>query len=158
MVVSNAKALTLKRTVLALIVGLVFFAESDILIWQRIFEKNLLWQFDSQYQSGHLVVLWGMIFLGVIFLIDKKVWALWFATAFYTLVYGGVEDILYYWLDGQSLPNQLPWLESYHPLLLHPVTSFSLVFSAALWIGFWVLSLVILAKLKLFTVTKKEGK
>jgi hypothetical protein len=51
------------------------------------------------------------------------------------LAFSGLEDILYYWLDGNALPTVLPWLNS-NPLLLKPVTVNHILISAAFWIVF----------------------
>src|SRR5881392_788794 len=45
-------------------VALGFYALSDILLWQRIFEANGLWMFDADYQTGHVAILLGMLGLG----------------------------------------------------------------------------------------------
>ncbi|MFI5283544.1 MAG: hypothetical protein ACHQ0J_10530 [Candidatus Dormibacterales bacterium] len=134
-----------RRVVVALAVGLLFYALSDILLWQRIFESNghEFYRFDAQYQTGRQAVLLGMIGLGVVLLWDAGAWALWYAAAFYALAFSGLEDVLYYWLDGRSLPAVLPWLEDNRLVLFHPVTSWSLLASSALWIALWAGSLTV---------------
>lgn len=86
------------RVVLALATGLFFYALSDILLWQRIFEGHDLFAFDAQYRSGHVSTLVGFIAVGVVLQWDRGLWAIWWATAFYTLAFGGVCDVLL--LDG----------------------------------------------------------
>lgn len=130
----------------AVAVGLVFYALSDILLWQRIFEDHDLFQFDAQYQSGHVTTLVALIGTGMILLYDAGLWALWYGLAFYTLAFSGLEDVLYYWLDGRAIPASLPWLNS-NPLTLHPSTSVTLVVSAALWVSLWAASLALLPRL-----------
>lgn len=88
-----------RRVAVALGVGLLFYALSDILLWQRIFEAHDLFQYDMQYQSGHASTLVAMIAVGVVLLWDARLWAAWYAVAFYTLTFSGLEDVLYYWLD-----------------------------------------------------------
>ena len=139
-----------RKVGLALAAGLVFYALSDILLWQRVFEAHDLFQFDAQYQSGHVTTLVALIATGMILLYDAGLWALWYGLAFYTLTFSGLEDVLYYWLDGRALPAALPWLDGGNPLILfHPVTDVSLVASAALWVAFWALSLALLPRLAL---------
>lgn len=144
-----ASGLLRKRVVLALTVGLFFYALSDILLWQRIFEAHDLFQFDYQYQSGHVATLVAMIAIGMILLLDAGWWALWYGAAFYTLCFSGLEDALYYLLQGKPIPEQLPWLDTYHsPLLLfnEHVTRTSLVESTVFWISWWAVSLWLLPR------------
>jgi hypothetical protein len=135
---------TARRVLAALIVGLTIYVASDILFWQRIFESHALFQFDAQYQAGHLVVLAGMIALGIVLLWNTKLWALWYAAAFFTLAYSGLADVLYYWMDGKAIPNLCPWLDTSHPLILfHPAGGWTLVASTLIWIGFWAFTLFV---------------
>lgn len=128
-----------RRVVIALAIGLTFYAFSDIQLWQRIFEGHSLFQFEYQYQTGHLVTLVALIGIGMVLLWDARLWALWYGGAFYTLAFGGVCDVLYYWLDGRELPKLMPWLDSGQLLLFQPatVTSSSLLLSASIWCAFW---------------------
>jgi len=66
------------RVVLALLIALGFYALSDILLWQRIFEAHGLSVFDPDYQTGHVAVLIGMMAVGAVLLLDSGLWALWF--------------------------------------------------------------------------------
>lgn len=136
-----------RKVAVALSAGLLFYALSDILLWQRIFEAHDLYQFDAQYQSGHVTTLVALIATGMILLYDAGLWAVWYGLAFYTLTFSGLEDVLYYWLDGRAIPASLPWLDS-NPLTLHPSTALSLVVSAALWVAFWAATLVLLPRLE----------
>src|ERR1700730_14569150 len=86
-----------RKVVVALVIGLFFYALSDLLLWQRIFEQHSMFQFDYQSKSGHVSTLVAMIGIGVVLLWDAKLWAVWYAAAFYTLAFSGLEDILYYW-------------------------------------------------------------
>jgi hypothetical protein len=135
---------TAPKVVMALATGLFFYALSDVLLWQRIFEAHELHVFDVAYQTGHREVLLGMIAAGVVLLWDARWWALWWAAAFYTLAFSGLEDVLYYWLDGRALPAVLPWLNDNRLILLKPVTAGSLLLSATIWIIFWAASLWLL--------------
>lgn len=129
------------KVVVALAAGLFFYALSDILLWQRIFEAHDLFQFDQQYQSGHVSTLVAMIAIGIVLLYDARLWALWYAAAFYSLSYSGLEDALYYWLAGRPIPATLPWLDPNRLILFKPVTSGALLASTAVWVGFWLASL-----------------
>jgi hypothetical protein len=124
---------------------------SDILLWQRIFEAHQLSMFDPQYQTGHVAILVGMMALGAVLLIEAGVWALWFEGALYTMAFGGVEDVLYYWFDGRSIPSALPWLDRSHLILIRPlqgdVTSGELLASAAFWLVLWLAALIVLPKI-----------
>jgi hypothetical protein len=131
-----------RSVVIALGVGLVFYALSDILLWQRIFEANHLWQYDAQYQTGHVAILVALIGTGMVLLWNAGWWAVWYGLAFYTLAFGGLADVMYYWLDGRSIPAALPWLEANHLILFHPVTTATLVLSAGAWIAVWLGSLL----------------
>jgi hypothetical protein len=130
-----------RRILAALAIGLVFYALSDILLWQRIFETHALYQYDYRYQTGHRAVLVGMIAVGVILLYQTRLWAIWFALAFYTLAFSGVEDVLYYALDGRWIPDRCPWLDGNRLILFKPVTATSLILSAIVWVVFWGTSL-----------------
>jgi len=132
-----------RRVVVALSVGLLFYALSDILLWQRIFEAHGLYQYDGAYQSGHVAILLALISSGMVLLLEARWWALWYGLAFYTLAFGGLADVLYYWLDGRALPAVLPWLDANRLILFHPVTSWSLLASAGLWTALWAASLAV---------------
>lgn len=135
-----------RRVALALAAGLFFYALSDVLLWQRIFEAHDMFQFDAQYQSGHVTTLVALIGIGMILLIDTP-WAFWYGLAFYTLTFSGLEDVLYYWLDRRWLPAQLPWLDQNPLIFFHPVTAPTLLLSAGLWVSFWAASLIALPRL-----------
>ena len=147
-----ARATTRQRAVVALAVALGFYVLSDILLWQRIFEANKLWAFDADYQTGHVAVLVGMIGMGAVLLLDSGVWALWFGGALYTMAFGGGADVLYYWLDGRSIPDVLPWLDGSRLIFVRPaggnVTSADLLASTAFWIGVWVGALLLVPRIR----------
>ncbi|HSS94708.1 MAG TPA: hypothetical protein VLR46_12070 [Candidatus Dormibacteraeota bacterium] len=130
-----------RKVAVALCVGLLFYALSDILLWQRIFEAHDLFQYDVQYQSGHVSTLVAMIAVGVVLLWDARLWALWYAAAFYTLTFSGLEDVLYYWLDGHKIPASCPWLNNNPFILFKPAGGWSLAASALIWIAFWAATL-----------------
>ena len=126
----------------ALVLGLTCYALADILLWQRIFEASGLYRYDHQYHAGYLVVLGGMIAVGMVLLARHGLWALWYGLAFGSLAFSGLEDVLYYVLDGQPIPASLPWLDADPLIPFKPVTGGAVLESTALWLGFWALSLV----------------
>lgn len=122
----------------ALLAGLFFYALSDVLLWQRIFEAHDMFQWDAQYQSGHIATLVALIAVGMILLYDTGIYALWWAGAFYTLAFGGFCDTLYYWIDHRAIPNSLPWLDSNPFVLFKPAGGWGLVWSSAIWLVVWI--------------------
>ena len=148
-----------RRTLLALILALGFYALSDILLWQRIFEGHGLSAFDPEYQTGHVAILVGMMAVGAILLLDSGWWALWYQGALYTFAFGGVEDVLYYWLDGRAIPGLLPWLDRSRLIFVRPlagdVTSVELLASAALWVTLWLSVLVLAPRLLRLLVARQ---
>lgn len=147
-----------RKVAAALVAGLVFYALSDIMLWQRIFEAHDMFQFDAQYQSGHVTTMVALIATGMILLWDTKLWSVWYGLASYTLTFSGLEDILYYWLDGKAIPTSLPWLDYGSPLVLfRPVTAGGLVASAMVWIAFWTASLWLIPRLGELTRRVSRG-
>lgn len=137
------------RVLVALAVGFLAYTGVDILIWQRIFEAqhvNNVPGFIAQYHDGYALVLAGFIANGVL-LIGRRLWpwALWYGAAFFTLAMSGLEDALYYVLDGKPIPAALPWLDANPLIPVHPVTSGTLLLSVGLWLGFWTATLVVAA-------------
>jgi hypothetical protein len=132
-----------RKVVGALAGAIVFYALSDILLWQRIFEEHGLYRFDGQYQTGHVAVLVGLIAVGMVLLYDAGPWAIWYGLALYTLAYSGLEDVLYYILDSRPIPNLLPWLDENRLILFKPVTHGGLLASSALWLSGWVAVLLL---------------
>ena len=129
------------RIVVALAAGLFFYSLTDVLLWQRIFEAHDLFQFERQYHTGELTTLAALIGVGAILLWDVRLWAVWYAIAFSTLAFSGLEDVLYYWIDHHSIPPSCPWLNGDPLILFKPAGGWSLVASALLWIGFWLFTL-----------------
>lgn len=132
-----------RKVVVALAAGLFFYALSDVLLWQRIFEAHDLFQFDALYQSGHVATLVALIGVGVVLLWDARLWALWWAAAFYTLAFGGLCDVLYYWIDWHSVPASTPWLNDNPLILFKPAGGGSLIASALVWFLFWTATLLV---------------
>src|SRR5437879_11805622 len=138
-----------RRVVSALLLALGFYALSDILLWQRIFEAHQLSMFDSQYQTGHVAILVGMMGVGAVLLLDAGVWALWYEGALYTIAFGGGEDVLYYWLAGKQIPAVLPWLDRSRLIFVRATAGDGacpeLLGAAGLWLGCWFALVVVMA-------------
>lgn len=144
-----------------MLAGLGFYALSDILLWQRIFDANRLWMFDDQYQTGHVVMLVALMAVGGLLLVDSGLWALWYLGALYTTAFGGVADVLYYWLDGRSIPKVLPWLDRSRLIFIRPldgdVTSVELLVSAGFWVCVWLALLMFAPRLASFPTRWRTG-
>ena len=120
------------RPLLAAALALIFYTFADILIWQRIFETNQMVQYADIYHTGWFVSLAGYAILGVVFM-----WGAWKDCGYYLIslfvgAFSGLEDILYYLLDGKPMPEHLPWLEE-NPMILH-VSREGVIGSVSLWL------------------------
>ncbi len=104
------------RPLLAATVGIVCYSVTDILVWQRIFEANQMVAYAGSYHTGWAVSLAGYATVGTILLWDQWKDCLYFLAALSVGAFSGLEDILYYVLDGKPIPAALPWLES-NPLI-----------------------------------------
>lgn len=137
MVVSRCYNIDMKPMI-ALFIALLFYVRADILIWQRIFETNELWWYDWIYHKGWFTMLYGFIVLGVFFL---NTWRerCFYGVSLYLCAFNGTVDVLYYWLDGRSLPQRLEWLDTHRFILFSPVTDVSLLLNCFLWLLFLVL-------------------
>ena len=118
-----------------LAISLYFFSWMDILIWQRIFEANKLFELGiGVYHYGWTYALFGFMALGMLIFYPNIRRMITFPLSLVLLAFSGLEDILYYWMDGRALPTLLPWLDT-NPLILKPVTSTNLVLSALIWLA-----------------------
>jgi hypothetical protein len=126
------------RPVIAAAMALLFYTFADILIWQRIFETNQMVEYASIYHTGWFVSLAGYAIMGV--LLMWGVWkdCLYFLISLFVGAVCGLEDILYYLLDGKPMPDTLPWLEG-NPMIYH-VSRTGVIWSVL----FWLMALVIL--------------
>jgi hypothetical protein len=127
----------MRRAVLTTAAVILAWSIQDIFVWQRWFEARDLYQFDTEYQYWHSAFLLVSIAAGCAWL---KGWrGLMFAVATWTLANSGLADVLYYWLDFRNIPENLPWLNTLHPLVIgHPATRDSVVVSSLIWISFWL--------------------
>lgn len=126
------------RPVLAAALALLFYTFADILIWQRIFETNQMVQYADIYHTGWFVSLAGYAILGVVLMWGTWRDVIYFLTSLFVGAFSGLEDILYYILDGKPMPDALPWLED-NPMILH--VSREGVIGSVL---FWFMGLVLL--------------
>lgn len=126
------------RMWLSVLIGLVLFSRQDILLWGTIFEPDELWQYIGIYHRGWFVMLWALMLLGLLWNWPDCRAGLLHAAMLYTLAFGGLPDVLYYWLRGLPIPELLPWLDA-HPLIwFSPVTRWNLVGSVLIWMGVWL--------------------
>jgi hypothetical protein len=124
----------MKRYWFSLAVAIFFYTKMDILIWQRIFEEHKLTSIGTgMYHWGWLQSLFGFMTLGILVCYPNRRRMITFPISLSILAFSGLEDVLYYWLDGKRIPAELPWLNS-NPLILKPVTADHLLFSAVFWI------------------------
>ncbi len=126
------------RPVIAAALALTFYTFADILIWQRIFETNQMVQYASIYHTGWFVSLAGYAILGVVLMWGEWKDIVYFLVSLFVGAFSGLEDVLYYILDGKPMPDVLPWLEG-NPMILH--VSRAGVIGSVL---FWLLALVLL--------------
>ncbi|HSB01612.1 MAG TPA: hypothetical protein VLE49_13260 [Anaerolineales bacterium] len=126
------------RPVLAAALALTFYTFADILIWQRIFETNQMVQYANIYHTGWFVSLAGYAILGIVLMWGEWKDIVYFLISLFVGAFSGLEDILYYILDGKPMPDVLPWLEG-NPMILH--VSRAGVIGSVL---FWLLALVLL--------------
>lgn len=134
----------MRRVIVSVVISLITYALVDILIWQRIFEENELWDIGiGTYHLGWQAVLIGLMVLGAFLLLPNIVHAASYAASLFILAHSGLEDILYYVLDGRVIPERLPWLDQAPLIFYKPVTNISLCLSALTWIVlicvFWFL-------------------
>lgn len=113
------------------VAALVLYTVSDILVWQRIFEANELWQFIPEYHIGWRVTLYGYIFFGLLHkdIRDK----IMHVACFYVFSQNGTEDVLYYWLDGRIIPAHLHWLDNSIWFYFKPVSGENILINVILW-------------------------
>ncbi len=113
-----------------------FYAKTDILIWQRIFETQELTGFGNAgtYQWGWFQSLFGFIILGTLVCFPNIRRMILFPVSLTLLAFSGAEDILYYLLDGKPVPHFLPWLNN-NFLIIRPVTSHTVYISAVFWLA-----------------------
>ncbi|MBI4790700.1 MAG: hypothetical protein HY782_27030 [Chloroflexi bacterium] len=126
------------KSSVAVIFGLFSYAVVDIMLWQRIFETYRLHDFAPLYHPGWILMLVSELVLGAMLLAPN-----WRATVFYVvtlffLAMSGLEDVMYYWLDGRPIPYWLPWLDRNPWIFLRPVTATNLLLTVSIWLAVFV--------------------
>ncbi len=125
------------RPILAVALALFFYSMTDILVWQRIFEHYRLVEYADMYHTGWFVSLAGYATLGLVLL-----WGQWKDCLYYLIslaigAFSGLEDVLYYVLDGRPMPASLPWLGT-NPMI-GSVSRAGVLTSVSFWVAFLVL-------------------
>lgn len=120
------------RPIIAAALALTFYTFADILIWQRIFETNQMVQYADIYHTGWFVSLAGYAILGLVLMWGDWKDCLYFLISLFVGAFCGLEDILYYLLDGKRMPDSLPWLED-NPMIFH-VSREGVIWSVSLWL------------------------
>lgn len=110
------------RPVLIALIALLFYTVTDILIWQRAFEANDLTHLASTYHIGWLVSLGGYATIGLLLMWGDWKDCFYYLTALLISAFSGLEDVLYYTLDGKPMPNELPWLDP-NPMIFEATRS-----------------------------------
>ena len=121
------------RPILTALVALLFYTVTDILIWQRIFEANQMVEYADMYHTGWFVTLAGYALLGTILMWGAWKDCLFFLITLFIGAFSGLEDILYYILDGKPMPEALPWLSG-NPLI-YGESRAALIGSVLFWIA-----------------------
>ncbi|HTP02805.1 MAG TPA: hypothetical protein VMJ64_15625 [Anaerolineales bacterium] len=130
------------RPILAVSLALFFYTATDILVWQRIFEHNRLVEYADMYHTGWFVSLAGYATVGLILLWGQWKDCLYYLVALAVGAFSGLEDVLYYVLDGRPLPASLPWLRS-NPMI-GSITRSGVLTSVFFWLGVLLLLYVAL--------------
>ena len=121
------------RPILTALVALLFYTVTDILIWQRIFEANQMVEYADMYHTGWFVTLAGYALLGTILMWGAWKDCLFFLITLFIGAFSGLEDVLYYVLDGKPMPEALPWLSG-NPLI-YGESRAALIGSVLFWIA-----------------------
>lgn len=119
------------RPVLIALIALLFYTATDILIWQRAFEANNLTHLATTYHIGWLVSLAGYATIGLLLMWGDWKDCFYYLTALSISAFSGLEDVLYYLLDGKTMPNELPWLDP-NPMI-YEATRTGVLASVAFW-------------------------
>ncbi|HEU0297570.1 MAG TPA: hypothetical protein VFR47_32815 [Anaerolineales bacterium] len=120
------------RPVLATLVALLFYTITDILVWQRIFEANQMIEYADVYHTGWFVSLAGYATMGILLMWGNWKDCLYFGISLFVTAFSGLEDILYYLLDGKPIPDALPWLAD-NPMIYHSSRT-GLITSVLFWL------------------------
>lgn len=138
------------------LLALVIRAEIDISLWQRIFESDICKAFwdvgesckyvgrlPGQYHYGLYFIDFGLAVVGMLGLWfgGKFLSGIVYSYSFIHMIQSGASDILYYWLDGNSVPENMDWLWFTAPFVSNQMTDEALFINVIynivmLFIGF----------------------
>lgn len=119
------------------LVALVIRASIDIALWQRIFEADICRTFwdvgkeciyngglPGQYHYGLHFIDYGLALMGMLGLVlsGRILSGGVYAYSFIHMVQSGTSDILYYWLDGKKVPENISWLWFNAPFISNQMT------------------------------------
>jgi hypothetical protein len=130
------------RPIITALIAILFYTVTDILIWQRIFEANEMTYYANTYHTGWFVSLAGYALMGLIFMWGSWRECLYFLAALFIGAFSGLEDILYYVLDGKHMPEALPWLDR-NPLVFD-ISRTGVIGSVVFWLSALVVLYVFL--------------
>jgi hypothetical protein len=130
------------RSIFTTLIALLFYTITDILIWQRVFEANNLVKYADVYHTGWFVTLGGYSALGILLMWGAWKDCVYFVISLFVSAFSGLEDVLYYLLDGKPLPASLPWLSG-NPMIL-TISRTGVVGSVFLWLAVLIILYVIL--------------
>ncbi len=134
------------RPVIAAVSALGFYTATDILVWQRIFERHRLLEYADSYHTGWFVSLAGYAVVGLILLWGKWKDCLYYLAALFICAFSGLEDMLYYIFDHKPIPDSLPWLGG-NPMI-YASTRVGLISSVAFWMAALILLYIALFMLQ----------
>lgn len=124
----------MRRALVATTLAILLWSAQDAIIWRGWFDGRPWSRTVDVYQFWHQALLVALIVVGMALLRGK--WAVWFAGATWVLANSGLPDVLYYWLALRPLPENWPWLDAVHPLVIgHPATTGSVLLSSAIWLA-----------------------
>jgi hypothetical protein len=82
------------------------------------------------------VSLAGYAALGVMLMWGAWKDCIYYLTSLLVCAFSGLEDVLYYLLDGKQIPDSLPWLDP-NPMI-YDTSRLGLVFSVLFWLAMLV--------------------
>lgn len=145
----------MKRALAATVTAILLWSLQDAIIWRGWFDGRPWSRAIDTYEFWHQAFLVGLIVAGLLVL--RGWYAIWFAISTWTLSNSGLPDVLYYWMALKPLPQNMPWMDQTHPLVIgHPATAGSVLISSALWLGLWLAVLLIPSAWRLLSRGKDD--
>jgi hypothetical protein len=138
------------RPILAVTLAIFFYTVTDILVWQRIFEFHRLVEYADMYHTGWFVSLAGYATVGLVLLWGQWKDCLYYLVSLLIGAFSGLEDVLYYVLDGRPVPASLPWLGG-NPMI-GSVSRSGVITSVLFW-----LAIILLLYVGLYWVERKPS-